>query len=772
MDSINNLERENLFQAEVIKNMMEGVVLVRLTDTEIVFANPVFEQMFGYQTGEMNGKTAAILNAGSDEEKKKTAETILTEIHQSGGWKGEIQNVKKDGSTFWCFATVIILDHPSHGPVAVSIHTDITERKRLEDQLSKTINILNETGSIAKVGGWELDIASSKLTWTDETFRILEVEKRLDQQPVLPEGLDLFAPDSKPIIEEAVQRAIEFGEPYSLELEALTAKGNVVWVYTNGKANFQDGKIVTLSGTIQDINTRKLAELDRSKNAAMLQGIFDNTPVCMNLKDTLGRYILINKPYLDWFGLSSEDVIGKTAVDFLTNTYRVDALDEFEKQVVATGKPDIREIKVERFDGKIHDRRVIKFPVKAKDNQVTAIGTVAIDLTDRVLLEEQLRQAQRMEAVGQLTGGVAHDFNNLLGVMLGNAELLQIKERGDEKGERQIATLIKAVERASSLTDRLLAFSRQQSLAPIPTDIANLVVGLEDMIRRTLGETIDIALEIPKGLWDAMVDPHQLEHALLNLVINARDVMIDGGTLTIKTSNSKLDGTKPDQYGDVRAGDYVKISVCDTGTGMTPEVQEKAFEPFFTTKEVGEGSGLGLSMVFGLIKQSNGHISIDSKEGTGTTISIYLPVSKEEIKELRGDVSPHDNTHLNVAILLVEDDPHVRETTASILRNFGCTVFEAEDGPAALNEMAILKANDISIDLLLSDVIMPKNMSGVKLAEEITSKFENVQVLLTSGYPDKIANQAELAKQGIQFIAKPYKSAQLKSIVEKIHNTK
>lgn len=274
-----------------------------------------------------------------------------------------------------------------------------------------------------------------------------------------------------------------------------------------------------------------------------------------------------------------------------------------------------------------------EFPMHLGVAEMTVGGKKAFiasvtDLTEIKFLEKKLLHAQRMEAVGQLTGGIAHDFNNLLAVMIGNAEMLEIRTTNDQQSGKNVNEIIKAVERASSLTDRLLTFSRRQTLAPVSTNISSLIGGLDDMLKRSLGATINLTVEAAPDLWPATIDPHQFENALVNLAINARDAMPDGGQLTIKAANTTLDENYARQHEDVAPGDYVQVAVMDTGAGMSADVLEKVFEPFFTTKDVGKGSGLGLSMVYGFVKQSSGHITVDSDANDGTTVKLYIPQSR------------------------------------------------------------------------------------------------------------------------------------------------
>ena len=380
------------------------------------------------------------------------------------------------------------------------------------------------------------------------------------------------------------------------------------------------------------------------------------------------------------------------------------------------------------------------------------IINVAVDITDHKASEVALQQAQRMEAVGQLTGGVAHDFNNLLAVMMGNAELLVEAVGDDEEAKQSIEAIQAAVDRGASLTSRLLAFSRQSILSPVTTNVTGTVGGLHDMLRRSLGETIDLRVEETPDLWPATIDPHQFENALVNLALNARDAMPRGGTLTIETANTALDETTAAQHEDVMPGDYVQVAVSDTGTGISPEILEKVFEPFFTTKDVGEGSGLGLSMVFGFVKQSKGHIAIYSEVGHGTTVKLYLPRSEAGI--VRED--PADDTHEIAGgverILVVEDDQYLRAIPVRTLRDQGYEVVEAGDGKQAMEHLE----DDRPFDLLFTDVVLPGGMNGAQIAEHAKRMHPNIKVLFTTGYAENaVVHNGHLAS-GVNVLNKPH----------------
>lgn len=501
----------------------------------------------------------------------------------------------------------------------------------------------------------------------------------------------------------------------------------------------------------------------RDESERKFQSIIDNIPAELTLKDLDGTFTLIN-PYARNLYVGSQE--GLSVKEFWPSEIAV----EFRKQdkiVLDTLKPACFEDHFTLASG-THIIKTTKFPVLNGEGKIESIGAFGIDITEMRKTEQALTQSQKMEVVGQLTGGVAHDFNNLLGVMIGNTEMLEDRVGDDADAKRHIKAIEQAIDRASSLTNRLLAFSRQQPLRPEPTDLSRLISDIEDMLHLTIGETIELQIETATDLWVADIDPQQLDIALLNLVINARDAMPDDGVITITTENVTRDAANSNLREEVKNGDYVMVAVRDTGTGMPPEVSDKVFEPFFTTKEVGKGSGLGLSMVYGFVKQSNGHIVVESNMGEGTTVSLYLPIAKSDVPHLNDKSKVVENALGKRFILLVEDEPEVREITASMLRHTGYEVIEATDGPSALK---VLKEKSDLVDVVFSDVVMPNNMSGIELAEIISTTYKDIKILLTSGYPDKITAQESLTKQNIELLAKPYKKAQLIAAIEGTNNS-
>nr|WP_293775979.1 ATP-binding protein [uncultured Oxalicibacterium sp.] len=383
--------------------------------------------------------------------------------------------------------------------------------------------------------------------------------------------------------------------------------------------------------------------------------------------------------------------------------------------------------------------------------KMIAERTVALDET-----RAALAHAQKLESVGKLTGGVAHDFNNILQVIGGNLHLLRAMTDNNPATTKRLEIALRAVDRGAKLSGQLLAFARRQPLQPAVINLARTVRNMDDMLRRALGEAIDIEIIGGGGLWNTQVDPGQLENVLLNLALNSRDAMNGCGKLTIEIANAMLDDEYIASIPDIKPGQYVVLSVSDTGAGMTPDVLEQAIEPFFTTKPPGDGTGLGLSMAYGFVKQSGGHFKIYSEPGVGTTVRIYLPRSLE-----REDATPDDMERAVVGgsetILVVEDDKDVQLTVVSLLQELGYQVLKADDAESALS---ILKSG-VHVDLLFSDVVMPGNLRSPELARQAKLLLPNIAVLFTSGYTQNAIVHGGRLDPGVHLLSKPYRREQL-----------
>lgn len=504
----------------------------------------------------------------------------------------------------------------------------------------------------------------------------------------------------------------------------------------------------------EQIAERRQAEAVSREREARLQGIMENVVDGIITMDEGGIIQTFNPAAEDLFGYSAEQIRGQSINLLMPEPMRSEH-DGYVERYLRTGRGRIidigpREVLGQNSNGQTFPLELAVSVMKVGEERCF-IGVMR-DLSLRKETEARLQQAQKMEAVGQLTGGVAHDFNNLLTVILGNLETVRDNAPSGSNIADAAEIALKATFRAADLTQRLLAFSRKQTLRPEPSDANQIVSGVTDLLRRTLGEEIEIETVLAGGLWAAVIDPGQLENVLLNLAINARDAMPEGGKLTIETANSHLDRAYAEAHEEVTPGQYVVVAVTDTGTGMSPEVVERVFEPFFTTKDVGEGSGLGLSMIYGFVKQSNGHIKVYSEPGEGTTVKLYLPRSFD-VPHTRRSQDPASTAHSrgDETVLVVEDDPDVREFLVATLGVLGYRVFQAEDGPQAL---ALLDESP-DIDLLLTDVVLPGGMNGRQVADQVRERLPEVKVLFTSGYTENaIVHHGRLDEDAV-LLAKP-----------------
>ncbi len=404
----------------------------------------------------------------------------------------------------------------------------------------------------------------------------------------------------------------------------------------------------------------------------------------------------------------------------------------------------------------------------ARDRLALANRQLLDQVTRREAAESQLRQAQKMEALGQLTGGIAHDFNNMLGVIMGALDLVKRRiAKGDYAIERFLDAATIASERAATLTQRLLAFARQQPLAPQPLDANKMIAAMSDLLHSTLGEHIQIETVTAAGLWTVLADSQQLENAILNIAINGRDAMPDGGKLTIETGNAHLDQAYCAQNPEVKPGQFALIAVTDTGIGMSADVAARVFDPFFTTKPTGKGTGLGLSQVYGFVKQSSGHIKIYSEPGSGTTVKIYLPRLIADAKDIkRTTLEPMRTGDRNEIILVVEDDPLMRRLATEALHELGYTVFDCD---GAANALATLdRVTDVK--LLFTDVVMP-DINGKKLADEAVRRRPGLKVLFTTGYTANAVVHGGVLDTGVNFISKPFTLDQLAAKVRTVLDT-
>ncbi|WGO95479.1 PAS domain-containing protein [Pseudomonas viciae] len=643
------------------------------------------------------------------------------------------------------------------------------------------------------LGTWDWDISEDRFI-ADEHFALLHgVDPSLSRQLPISAYLEGVHPEDRAMVARSIKHCITHGTEYAEEYRLLQPDGDLRWVFVRGRC-YKDrhGRPKRFLGAALDLTERKHTEQALRQSQTELQLIINAMPILISYVDREERFRLNNSAYLDWYGLTPQELYGKTVREVLGEEAYAARAEQIADALA--GKPCSFTVQANHRDGRPRHSLINYLPRRGSDGSVNGFYIFVIDETERKKTEEALRylnetleerviartqqlaeanhrlqsemfereraeealrHAQKMEAVGQLTGGIAHDFNNMLTGILGSLDLMQryiADGRATEIG-RFTEAAVSSANRAAALTHRLLAFSRRQSLDRKPLDPNGLVHSLEDLLSRTTGDHIVLRLQLADELWPVSTDVSQLENALLNLVINARDAMPDGGELTIETANVYLDGDDISTLEPVKAGDYVMIAVSDNGSGMTPSVLAKAFDPFFTTKPIGQGTGLGLSMIYGFAQQSGGHLHLDSVPGQGTRVQLYLP---------RLYVTPAEQPTAPVVVdtpaavagetvLLVEDEPAVRMLVRDLLEALGYTALEAQDAKTAI----VLLESDRRIDLLVTDVGLP-GMNGRQLAEIARQHRPDLKVLFMTGYAQKAAERQGFLDQGMDMVAKPF----------------
>ena len=521
------------------------------------------------------------------------------------------------------------------------------------------------------------------------------------------------------------------------------------------------GNLLGFAKVTRDLTERKAAEIELRASEARFRLLVQSvTDYAIYMLDPHGRISSWNAGAERFKGYAADEIMGEHFSRFYSEEDREAGIPS---RALETAKREGR-FEAEgwrlRKDGSRFWANVIIDPIRNEGGELIGFAKVTRDLTEKRAIEEQLRQSQKMEAVGQLTGGLAHDFNNLLTGISGSLEMMQARMAQGRTTEfdRYLMAAQGAVKRAAALTHRLLAFSRRQTLDPKATNINRLLNGLDELVRRTVGPSVQVEMVGASGLWPTLVDPNQLENAVLNLCINARDAMPEGGTLTIETANRWLDERAARQQ-DLPVGQYVSVCVTDTGTGMTPEVIAKAFDPFFTTKPLGQGTGLGLSMIYGFARQSGGQIRVYSELGQGTTMCLYLPRHAEDapIDEEAAHSAPSEPAGTGEVVLVIDDEPTIRMLVGEVLAESGYAVIEAPDGSAGLR---VLESN-ARIDLLITDVGLPGGMNGRQVADAARVSRPGLKVLFITGYAENaILGRVRLDK-GTSVLAKPFQMEKL-----------
>jgi len=617
---------------------------------------------------------------------------------------------------------------------------DITELRRAEAAL-------REAQRLAHIGSWDWDADTDSIIWSDEYYRLYHLDPSRPTPNYL-EHLQAYTPESAHRLDAAVTRALQHGTPYELELEVNTPDTARQWVLARGEAKrAADGRITGLRGTAQDITARKHTEAELAK----LHSAIEQSPVSILITDAQGVIEYVNPKFTQLTGYTPEEARGHTP-RIMKSGYTSD--EEYRQLWSTIGAGRIWEgtFRNRKKNGELFWEHATIAPVKSAQGEISHYIAIKEDITARRQLEDQLRQAQKMEAVGQLAGGIAHDFNNILTAIIGYTTLLDMKMAGDDPLRVNLHQTLAAANRAAELTRSLLAFSRKQTIALQPVDLNQSIRSMDEFLRRVIGADIELQTVLGERPLIAVIDRGQFDQVLVNLATNARDAMPGGGAVTIATRSLEIDADFVGSHGFGQPGAYALVTCADTGSGMDEATRQQVFEPFFTTKGLGQGTGLGLSMVYGMVKQHHGYITVASAPERGTTLSIYLPLAPEEAASQALPARAETGVRGGNEVILVADvDALVRSLAEQTLRQFGYTVISAADGDEAL---ARFREEQDRVDLVILDLVMPKR-NGKEVFEAIRKLRPDLKVLFTSGYAADVIQRQQALDPTQEFIQKP-----------------
>ncbi|NER58863.1 PAS domain-containing protein [Pseudomonas sp. MAFF212428] len=632
------------------------------------------------------------------------------------------------------------------------------EARAFPSDASERLQLALDAGAI--IGTWVWDIPNNSVT-ADERFSRsfgLPAERCLAGIPI-EEAFSSIHPDDVERVAAEINLAVARGGVFRCEYRVRQDDGCYRWIEANGRVELDaHGRAVRFPGVLMDIESRKAAEAERDRMSALLSTFTAAVPGVVYAKDREGRMLVANNGTTQLIGKPPAFYLGKTDLEFLEDKVQARQVMETDRRIMSGGKAEQIEEQVDMPDGSATTWLSVKAPLLDDAGEVIGLIGSSMDVTarknaesalmelnhtletrineaiaEREAAQAALRQSQKMEAVGQLTGGIAHDFNNLLAGITGSLDLIRLRLAQGRTAdlERYLTVAQGAAQRAAALTHRLLAFSRRQTLVPVATDVNALVSGMEELIRRSVGPSINLKVELAAASNTCLVDPAQVENALLNLCINARDALPDGGSVCIHTCNEHL-APGPQLDPELAPGRYLTICVSDNGTGMSAETLSKAFEPFFTTKPVGAGTGLGLSMIYGFAKQSGGQVRIRSEPGQGTRVFLQLPchAGPAHSAHLQMPMADAPGALAGETILVVDDESSVRLFVSEVLGSLGYVVIEAADGQAGLQ----LLKSDTRIDLLVTDIGLPGGVDGRHMADRGRQSRPALPVLFMTGY--------------------------------------
>ncbi|MCB0194216.1 MAG: PAS domain-containing protein [Anaerolineae bacterium] len=692
-------------------------------------------------------------------------QTVQTAIDKREPFEAVYRLTTVDGQEKWVWerGQAIFIEEQNTG-VLEGFVNDITERKHAEEALREKEAHLEEAQALAKLGSWILYPEIQNGVWSKQMFALFGLDPA-GGTPEFTQFLDRVHPDDRSNVVAANEKAIQTGVTSEVEYKTNPAYGPVRHLIAEGHAvHNEQGHLLYIAGTVQDITERKQNEEQLREHEHFISAIVNTTPAIVYVYDMETQSnVYINTGVERLLGYTPEEIQSRGS-DLFADLIHLDDMATvlaFQEQVAAADNQDVLEIvyRLRHADGNWRTLHSFERPFLRNSGGALKqkIG-VAIDITNEIKLEEQFRQAQKLESIGRLAGGIAHDFNNLLVPILGYAELGMTELAPSNALYSNLTHIKKAAERAADLTQQILAFSRRQLLELRTLDLNEVITDFRKMAQRLIREDIEVNVHLEPSLGYIRADKAQMDQILMNLMINAGDAMPTGGKLTIETANMFLDEAYLARYAvEQKPGPFVMLAISDTGQGMDAETREHIFEPFFTTKDRGQGTGLGLATIFGIVKQHQGHIWVYSEPGQGTTFKIYLPQTKEVNQPVKAHQHESAPVYGTETVLVVEDEKMVRELVCETLTAHGYQVIEASNPDHALQLAAGHKE---TLHLLLTDVIMPK-MNGRELHQQLIAIKPNIKTLYMSGYTDNVIVHHGILDDDIEFLQKPFTITQL-----------
>ncbi len=741
---------------QMAESIQDAFWLSEGPDGRILYVSPAFEKIWGLGVREVIERPERWLETVHPKDRERVTEAWRRGA-QVGVYDTAYRIVRPDGSLRWIHAEGFRVQGEDDTLRMAGVARDITQSKLREDAARETADRLELALEGSRTGVWEWEIESDRVYWSPEFLQFVGVS-RMEK---LRDFMDLVHPDDAGLLWQEVERSLATHENFAAEYRLRTGDGRIIWLASRGQLRCNaDGKPLRMVGTCTDVTVRRESE-------EAYRGLFELSPEAI-LIQCEGRVRMVNAALVKLLGAQSPaDLLDRPVLELIHPdsrplvAERIRILNEELRPLLAMTR-----VMFKRVDGTDVEVETVAAPYVYRG--LNGAQVVMRDITERTRSEQaradlaaRLQEAQKMEAVGQLAGGVAHDFNNLLTVIGGNVTLLK-RMQADAGLTTEI---MEAVSRASGLTQQLLMFSRKKAMNRVPLSLSKVSEHTLKLLRRVLGEDVSLLTDLPGNLPLTLADEVMLEQVIMNLALNARDAMPQGGTLTLSTHEARFTAEQAEEQSAPAAGTYVCLTVRDSGAGIAPEILPHIFEPFFTTKSVGRGTGLGLATVYGIVQQHNGFLRVESAPGQGASFHVYFPAETEsgpQPESLRPEATSSSEGH--ESILLVEDDPALRRLVNRILVASGYRVLVASNGDEALK---LWSTCGPSVDMVLSDLVMPGGLNGLSLVEKLCQDRPDLKVLFTSGYSADLLDQRAANPGERRFLSKPYSPQRLTEAVRR-----